>query len=114
LALKCRVSFEWKQRQGIWGLQSKMARRGVQFELDVDCPVWAAISLFFGTLQCMGQIDRKIQVWRWQVMRKAIWSAFFVLSLTMALAIPARAQSDTARLQGTVADAQGGVIAGAA
>jgi len=46
-------------------------------------------------------------------MRKAIWSAFFVLSLTMALAIPARAQSDTARLQGTVADAQGGVIAGA-
>src|SRR5258708_9549486 len=46
------------------GLQSKMARRGVQFELDVDCPVWAAISLFFGTLQCMGQIEEKSRVWR--------------------------------------------------
>src|SRR6266478_201121 len=60
-----------------------------------------------------GANRRKIQGLERQVMRKAIWSAFFVLSLTMALAIPARAQSDTARLQGTVADAQGGVIAGA-
>jgi hypothetical protein len=46
-------------------------------------------------------------------MRKATWSAFFVLSLTMAVAIPAMAQSDTARLQGTVTDAQGGAVAGA-
>src|SRR5260370_21185682 len=60
-----------------------------------------------------GANRRKIQGLERQVMRKAIWSAFFVLSVTMALAIPARAQSDTARLQGTVADAQGGVIAGA-
>lgn len=48
-----------------------------------------------------------------QAMRKTIWSAFFVLSLSMGLAISAMAQSDTARLQGTVTDAQGGAIAGA-
>ncbi len=46
-------------------------------------------------------------------MRKAIWSAFFVLSLTVGVAISAMAQSDTARLQGTVTDPQGGAIAGA-
>jgi len=46
-------------------------------------------------------------------MRKAFWSAFFVLSLTMCLAIPMMAQSDTARLQGTITDPQGGAVNGA-
>jgi len=46
-------------------------------------------------------------------MGKAFWSAFVVLSLTICLAIPVMAQSDTARLQGTVTDPQGGAVNGA-
>jgi Carboxypeptidase regulatory-like domain/TonB dependent receptor len=46
-------------------------------------------------------------------MRKAILSAFFVLSLTLCFGIRGIAQSDTARLQGTITDPQGAAINGA-
>ena len=46
-------------------------------------------------------------------MRKAILSAFFVLSLTLCVVISGMAQSDTARLQGTITDPQGAAINGA-
>src|SRR5260370_22127776 len=55
----------------------------------------------------------KIRSLERQAMGKAFWSAFVVLSLTICLAIPVMAQSDTARLQGTVTDPQGGAVNGA-
>src|SRR5260370_9717507 len=55
----------------------------------------------------------KIRSLERQAMGKALWSAFVVLSLRICLAIAVMAQSDTARLQGTVTDPQGGAVNGA-
>src|SRR5216684_5548399 len=47
-------------------------------------------------------------------MRKASWSAFFVLSLALCLVIPLMAQNDRASITGRVTDPSGANVVGAA